>query len=97
MPLYGNEISKEITPLEGGLKFAVKLDKEEDFIGKEALNKQWKEGLTRKVAGFELLERGIPREGYEVYKEGKKNWSCNNRIYVTNFKEEYRKCFNRYQ
>lgn len=72
MPLYGNEISKDITPLEGGLKFFVKLDKEEDFIGKEALNKQWKEGLTRKVAGFELLERGIPREGYEVYKEGKK-------------------------
>lgn len=72
MPLYGNEISKDITPLEGGLKFFVKLNKEEDFIGKEALNKQWKEGLTRKIAGFELLERGIPREGYEVYKDGKK-------------------------
>lgn len=73
MPLYGNEISKDITPLEGGgLKFAVKLDKEEDFIGKEALKKQWEEGLTRKVVGFEMIERGIPREGYEVYKDGKK-------------------------
>ncbi|QQY79379.1 aminomethyltransferase [Keratinibaculum paraultunense] len=72
MPLYGNEISEDITPLEGGLKFAVKLDKEEDFIGKDALKKQWEEGLTRKVVGFELLERGIPREGYEVYKDGKK-------------------------
>ncbi|HSH36375.1 glycine cleavage system aminomethyltransferase GcvT [Schnuerera sp.] len=72
MPLYGNEISKDITPLEGGLKFFVKLDKEEDFIGKEALNNQWTEGLTRKVAGFELLGRGIPREGYEIYKDGEK-------------------------
>jgi len=72
MPLYGQEISKDITPLEGGLKFAVKLDKEADFIGKEALKKQWEEGLKRKLVGFEMLERGIPREGYEVHKDGKK-------------------------
>ncbi|MCF6465299.1 glycine cleavage system aminomethyltransferase GcvT [Clostridium sp. Cult2] len=72
MPLYGNEISKDITPLEGGLKFFVKLDKVEDFIGKEALNNQWKEGLKRKVAGFEMIGRGIPREGYEIYKNGEK-------------------------
>ena len=70
MPLYGNEISKEITPLEGGLKFFVKLDKEEDYIGKEALNKQWDEGLKRKVAAFELKGRGIPRAGYKVQKDG---------------------------
>ncbi|NLY66178.1 MAG: glycine cleavage system aminomethyltransferase GcvT [Tissierellia bacterium] len=72
MPLYGNEISEEITPLEAGLKFFVKLDKAEDFIGKEALTKQWNEGLKRKVVGFELLGRGIPRDGYEVQKDGKK-------------------------
>lgn len=72
LPLYGNEISKEVNPLEGGLKFFVKLKKEADFIGKEALVKQWEEGLTRKVAGFEMLGRGIPREGYEVFKDGKK-------------------------
>lgn len=72
MPLYGQEISEDVTPLEGGLKFAVKLDKEADFIGKEALKKQWEEGLKRKIVGFELLGRGIPREGYEVYKDGKK-------------------------
>ena len=72
MPLYGNEISEDINPLEGGLKFFVKFEKEEDFIGKEALKKQWDEGLTRKVVGFELLGRGIPREGYEVHKDGKK-------------------------
>ncbi len=72
MPLYGHEISKDITPLEGGLKFFVKLEKEEDYIGKEALNKQWNEGLKRKVVGFEMLERGIPRENYDVYKDGEK-------------------------
>ncbi len=72
MPLYGHEISTEINPLEGGLKFFVKLDKEEDFIGKEALNNIWSEGLKRKVVGFEMLERGIPRENYDVYKNGEK-------------------------
>ena len=72
LPLYGHEISQEVTPLEGGFKFFVKLDKEPDFIGKEALNKQWTDGLTRKVAGFEMIERGIPREGYEIYKDGEK-------------------------
>ncbi len=72
LPLYGNEISKDITPLEGALKFFVKLNKKEDFIGKEALKKQDEEGLTRKVVGFELKDRGIPREGYEVQKDGKK-------------------------
>lgn len=72
LPLYGHEISPEINPLEGGFKFFVKLKKESDFIGKEALKKMSDEGLTRVLAGFEMLERGIPREGYEVYKDGEK-------------------------
>ncbi|HAE91066.1 glycine cleavage system aminomethyltransferase GcvT [Tissierella praeacuta] len=71
LPLYGHEISAEINPLEGGFKYFVKLDKASDFIGKEALNKQWKEGLKRKLAGFEMIDRGIPREGYEIQKDGK--------------------------
>ena len=64
LPLYGHEISKDITPLEAGLSFFVKLDK--DFIGKEALVKQKEEGIPRKLIGFEMKERGIPREGYKV-------------------------------
>lgn len=72
LPLYGHEISQEITPLEGGFKYFVKLDKESDFIGKEELNKQWKDGLKRKLAGFEMIGRGIPREGYEIQKDGVK-------------------------
>ncbi len=72
LPLYGHEMSEEITPLEGGFKYFVKLDKAGDFIGKEALNKQWSDGLKRKLAGFEMIDRGIPREGYEIQKDGVK-------------------------
>lgn len=72
LPLYGHEISEEINPLEAGFKYFVKLDKPEDFIGKEELNKQWTEGLKRKLAGFELIGRGIAREGMEIYKDGEK-------------------------
>lgn len=70
LPLYGHEMGEEINPLEGGFKYFVKLDKEADFIGKEELNKQWTEGLKRKLAGFEMIGRGIPREDYEIQKDG---------------------------
>lgn len=69
LPLYGHEISSTITPLEAGLGMFVKLDK--PFIGRDALVRQKKEGLKRKVVGFELIDRGIPREGYPVTCGGK--------------------------
>lgn len=72
LPLYGHEMDDVITPLEAGFKYFVKLDKKSDYIGKDALNKQWSEGLKRKLAGIELIDRGIAREGYEVYKDGEK-------------------------
>lgn len=75
LPLYGNEFDEDHDPLEAGFKFFVKLNKENDFIGKEALTKQWGtkgSGLKKKLVGFELLGRGIPRQGYEVYKDGEK-------------------------
>ncbi len=71
LPLYGNELSEDITPLEAGLGFFVKLDKEK-FIGKEALVKQKEEGLKRKIVGFEMIDKGIPRHGYDVMADGKK-------------------------
>ncbi|AIS62577.1 glycine cleavage system aminomethyltransferase GcvT [Listeria ivanovii] len=71
LALYGQELSKDITPLEAGLNFAVKLKKEADFIGKEALIKQKEAGLTRKLVGIELIERGIPRHDYPVFLDGK--------------------------
>jgi len=66
LPLYGHELNETISPLEAGLGFAVKLDKE-DFIGKSALASQKLNGLTRKMVGIELLERNIPRQGYLVF------------------------------
>ncbi|MBK5240447.1 glycine cleavage system aminomethyltransferase GcvT [Clostridium sp.] len=72
LPLYGNELSQDITPLEAGLGYFVKLQKL-NFIGKEALLKQKEEGLKRKSVGFEMKERGIPRHGYEVTSQGEKN------------------------
>lgn len=63
MPLYGHEISQDITPVEACLNYAISYDK--DFIGKEALIKT-KENLTRKLVGLELLDRGIARAGYEL-------------------------------
>jgi aminomethyltransferase len=71
LPLYGNELSEAITPLEAGIGFFVKLDKK-NFIGREALLKQKEEGIKRKIIGFEMKERGIPRHGYEVLAEGRK-------------------------
>lgn len=70
LPLYGNEISKDITPLEAGLSFFVSLNKE-NFLGKEALVKQKSDGLKRKLVGFTMVDRGIPRHGYKITKEGK--------------------------
>lgn len=71
LPLYGQEIDKDITPLEAGLGFCVKLSKD-DFIGKEALSKQKSEGLKRKLVAFEMIERGIPRSHYEIFSADKK-------------------------
>jgi aminomethyltransferase len=67
LALYGQELSPEISPLEAGIGFAVKLNKEADFIGKEALILQKEKGLTRKLVGIEMIDRGIPRHGYPVY------------------------------
>jgi aminomethyltransferase len=71
LPLYGNELSEDITPLEAGFGYFVKLQKN-NFIGKDALLKQKEEGLKRKLVGFEMKDRGIPRHGYAVTMLGEK-------------------------
>ena len=70
LPLHGQDLTEEITPIEAKMGFAVKLDKG-DFIGKDVLQKQKEEGASRKLQGFEITGKGIARTGYEVYdKEG---------------------------
>jgi len=70
MPLYGHELDENITPLEAGLGRFVALDREDDFIGKDALKKLKAEGLPRMVRGFEMVGRGIARAEYPVKKDG---------------------------
>lgn len=65
LPLYGDELTDEISPIMAGLGMFVKLDKPE-FIGKEAVAKQKAEGVAKKIIGIELEGRAIPRHGYEV-------------------------------
>lgn len=67
LALYGQELSSDISPLEAGIGFAVKLNKETDFIGKAALLAQKTNGVPRKIAGIEMIDRGIPRHGYLVF------------------------------
>ena len=64
--LYGHELSAEISPLEAGLAWITKLDKN-DFVGKAALVAQKADGVPRRRVGLIMLERGIPREGYQVF------------------------------
>jgi aminomethyltransferase len=66
LPLYGQELSATITPIEAGVGFFVKLDKG-DFIGREVLDVQKRNGAPRKLVGVEMIERGIPRPHYPVY------------------------------
>lgn len=70
LPLYGQEIDQDITPLEAKLGYFVKLDND-DFIGKEALRQQKEQGSARTQAEFYMLGKGIPRSHYEVQKDGK--------------------------
>lgn len=69
LPLYGMELSKDITPVMSGLSMFCKLDKPE-FIGKEAIAKQKEEKPKQKVIGLELEGKAIPRHGYAVMKDG---------------------------
>jgi len=69
MPLYGHELNDELTPLEADLEWAIDLTKE--FPGSSVLKKQKASGIRKKRVGFEMIERGIPRQGFEIQKNGK--------------------------
>ena len=71
MSLYGHEISDEITPLEANLGWICKLNKGE-FLGRDALAKLKEKGLERKLVGFEMIDKGIARDGFDVYVNDKK-------------------------
>ena len=68
-PLYGHELDDATTPLEAGLEWVTKLHKP-DFIGRESLLQQKQRGITRKLVGLEMVDPGIARGGYQVFKSG---------------------------
>lgn len=70
MPLYGNELSKDISPVEAGLGRFISFEKG-DFIGREALLEQKENPSGRRIMRFEMVERGVPRAGYRVQSGGK--------------------------
>ena len=69
MALYGHEMTDSINPFEADLAWIVKMDKD-DFVGRSALEESLRAGIKRKLAGFEMLQRGIGRDGYEVLIDG---------------------------
>lgn len=68
--LYGNDMDETTTPLEAGLGWITKMDKGQ-FIGREALVEQVKNGVKRRLVGFEVQGKGIPRPGYPVFCDGR--------------------------
>ncbi len=62
--LYGNDIDDQTSPMEAAIRWTVKFDK--DFIDRDYLYQQYKEGIKQKLVGFELTEKGIPRKDYPI-------------------------------
>jgi len=71
LSLYGNDIDEETNPFEARLGFVVKLKKRRPFIGRASLARINKEGAKRLLVGIEMIDRGIPRHGYEIWREGR--------------------------
>ena len=69
MALYGHELTASINPLEADLAWIIKMEKG-DFVGRGALARALEDGIQRKLAGFEMIGRGIARDGYEVWMNG---------------------------
>ena len=67
--LYGNDIDDTTSPLEAGLGWITKLSKE-NFVAKDIIQAQKEDGIKRKLVGFEMIDRGIPRHGYDICDEG---------------------------
>lgn len=64
--LYGNDINEKTSPIEAGLAWITKFTEGNNFIDRERLENQMLNGVSRKLVGFEMIERGIPRQHYEV-------------------------------
>jgi len=68
--LYGNDMDRSTTPYEAGIGWTVKLDEDGRFVGEKALRRQKEEGIPRRLVGFVLRERGVPRAHQKVLVDG---------------------------
>jgi aminomethyltransferase len=69
--LYGNDLDDTTSPIEAGLGWITKFPEGKNFVNRAELERQKKEGVTRKLCSFEMIDKGIPRHGYEIVdKEG---------------------------
>lgn len=87
LPLYGHETSELINPLEAGLSFALAFEK--DFFGKDTLLELKKSKLKRRTIGLELIGRGIPRNGYKVFKDNQEIGYVTTGYMIPNTKNSY--------
>ena len=70
--LYGNDLDEETTPIEAGLSWSIPKDKTEYYNGKEVIEAQLKNGVSKKLVGLKMLDKGIARHGYDVYYNNEK-------------------------
>ena len=70
--LYGNDLDDETTPVEAGLSWSIPKSKIDDYHGKVVIKKQLEVGVAKKLIGFVMTERAIPRHGYEIYYKNNK-------------------------
>lgn len=72
LPLYGNDLDEETTPLEAGLSWSIPRDKKADYNGKATIAEQLQNGTSKKLIGIKMLDKNIARHGYDVYYNGEK-------------------------
>ncbi len=70
--LYGNDMDENTTPIEAVLGWSVSKTKKEDYNGKDIIMQQLNEGISKKLIGFKMIERAIPRHDYEIYYNNEK-------------------------
>jgi aminomethyltransferase len=71
MPLYGNELDRATNPYEAGLGRVVKLDKDVDFVGRAALERQAQQPPAKRLVGLTITGRGIARHGHAVFRDSR--------------------------
>ena len=86
LPLYGHELGNDLSPIEASLKIFVKFNKD-DYLGKSVLKNQVEQGTARLLAGIELIERGIPRDGFRIEKDGEDVGYITSGAYSPTFKK----------